>query len=102
VAAWSAPGCNSGQPAVDRLRRNAVWLELVLLAQDLVCWAQTLLLDGELRVAEPKTLRYRLWHQAARVVRYARRLIVRLQRCWPWADALAEAFTRLRALPLRG
>jgi hypothetical protein len=86
----------------ERMRRNAVWLELVLLAQDLVCWAQTLLLDGELRVAEPKTLRYRLWHQAARVVRHARRLIMRLQRCWPWADALAEAFTRLRALPLRG
>jgi hypothetical protein len=86
----------------ERMRRNAVWLELVLLAQDLVCWAQTLLLDGERRVAEPKTLRYRLWHQAARVVRHARRLIMRLQRCWPWADALAEAFTRLRALPLRG
>jgi hypothetical protein len=86
----------------ERMRRNAVWLELVLLAQDLVCWAQALLLDGELRVAEPKTLRYRLWHQAARVVRHARRLIVRLQRCWPWAGALAEAFTRLRALPLRG
>jgi hypothetical protein len=51
----------------DRWRRNAVWLELVLMAQDLTCWAQTLLLSGELRVAEPKTLRYRLWHTAARV-----------------------------------
>jgi hypothetical protein len=35
----------------ERMRRNAVWLELVLLAQDLVCWAQTLLLDGELASA---------------------------------------------------
>jgi hypothetical protein len=86
----------------ERMRRNAVWLELVLLAQDLICWAQALLLDGELCVAEPKTLRYRLWHVAARVVRHARRLIMRLPRCWPWAGALAEAFTRLRALPLRG
>jgi hypothetical protein len=86
----------------ERMRRNAVWLELVLVAQDLICWAQALLLDGELCVAEPKTLRYRLWHVAARVVRHARRLIMRLPRCWPWADALAEAFTRLRALPLRG
>ena len=86
----------------DLWRRNAVWLELVLMACDLCCWAQILLLEGELRLAEPKTLRYRLWHQAARVVRHARRLIVRLQRCWPWAGALAEAFTRLRALPLRG
>ena len=68
---------------------------------DLTCWTQTLLLDGDLRVAEPKTLRYRLPHVAARVVRHARRLIVRLQRTWPWAAELALAFQRLRALPLR-
>jgi hypothetical protein len=85
----------------DLLRRNAVWLELVLAACDLTSWAQTLLLDGELRTAEPKTLRYRLWHVAARVVRHARRLVVRLQRTWPWATDLAAAFARLRALPLR-
>jgi hypothetical protein len=85
----------------DLLRRNAVWLELVLMACDLVCWAQALLLDGELAVAEPKTLRYRLWHTAARVVHHARRLIVRLQASWPWTVELARAFTRLRALPLR-
>jgi Transposase DDE domain group 1 len=85
----------------DLLRRNAVWLELVLMACDLVCWAQTLLLDGALAVAEPKTLRYRLWHMAARVVRHARRVNVRLQRSWPWATELTAAFTRLRALPLR-
>jgi Transposase DDE domain group 1 len=85
----------------DLWRRNAVWLELVLMAQDLTCWAQTLLLDGDLAVAEPKTLRYRLWHVAARVVHHARRVILRLQRSWPWAVALARAFTRLRALPLR-
>jgi hypothetical protein len=85
----------------DRLRRNAVWLELVLAAQDLTVWAQALLLDGELAVAEPKTLRYRLWHTAARIVRHARRAILRLQASWPWAVELARAFTRLRALPLR-
>jgi len=85
----------------DLLRRNAVWLELVLAAQDLTVWAQALLLDGELTVAEPKTLRYRLWHTAARIVRHARRAILRLQASWPWAVELARAFTRLRALPLR-
>jgi hypothetical protein len=85
----------------DLLRRNAVWLELVLAAQDLTVWAQALLLDGPLAVAEPKTLRYRLWHQAARIVRHARRTILRLQRSWPWAVELARAFARLRALPLR-
>jgi hypothetical protein len=85
----------------DLWRRNAVWLELVLTAQDLTAWAQTLLLDGELALAEPKTLRYRLLHIAARVVRHARRRILRLQRSWPWAAELARAFSRLRALPLR-
>jgi hypothetical protein len=35
------------------------------------------------------------------VVRHARRLVVRLQRRWPWATALAAAFARLRTLPLR-
>ena len=85
----------------DRWRRNAVWLELVLAAQDLCCWTQALLLDGALAVAEPKTLRYRLLHVAARIVRHARRLILRLQASWPWAAELAGAFARLRALPLR-
>ena len=85
----------------DRWRRNSVWLELVLAAQDLTAWAQALLLDGELAVAEPKTLRYRLWHVAARIVRHARRTILRLQRSWPWAIELARAFARLRALLLR-
>jgi hypothetical protein len=85
----------------DLWRRNAVWLELVLAAQDLTCWTQTLLLDGALKVAEPKALRYRLLHVAARVVRHARRMILRLQRSWPWAAALARAFARLRTLPLR-
>jgi hypothetical protein len=85
----------------DRWRRNQVWLELVLAAQDLVCWTQALLLDGPLARAEPKTLRYRLLHVAAKVVRHARRTILRLQATWPWAAELARAFTRLRALPLR-
>jgi hypothetical protein len=85
----------------DLWRRNQVWLELVLAAQDLLCWAQVLLLNGDLKVAEPKTLRYRLLHVVGRVVRHARRLIVRLQRSWPWTTALAAAFTRLRRLPLR-
>jgi hypothetical protein len=85
----------------DLWRRNQVWLELVLVAQDLLCWAQVLLLDGDLKLAEPKTLRYRLLHVAARVIRHARRVIVHLQQTWPWATALAAAFARLRALPLR-
>jgi hypothetical protein len=80
---------------------NDAWLTLVCVAQTLVCWTQALLLDGDLAVAEPKTLRYRLWHVAGRIVRHARRLIVRLDRAWPWATDLVTAFARLRALPAR-
>jgi hypothetical protein len=76
---------------------NDAWLTLVLVAQTLVAWAQALLLDGELARAEPKTLRYRLWHAAARLVRHARRHVLRFDRDWPWAAALVAAFRRLPA-----
>jgi hypothetical protein len=78
---------------------NAVWLELSLIAQDLIAWTQLLALDGDVKVCEPKTLRYRLLHTAARLALHARRATLRLQRSWPWADALATAFARLAALP---
>src|SRR5205814_9788368 len=51
---------------------NAAWLELSLAGIDLLAWTQTLLLDGELALAEPKKLRYRLLHVAARLTRSAR------------------------------
>ncbi len=78
---------------------NQVWLELVLTAQCLMVWLQSLCLTGEARRWEPKRLRHRLFHTAARMVRTGRRVILRLQRSWPWASDLARAFARLRALP---
>lgn len=78
---------------------NQVWIELVLIAHDLIAWTQTLLLDGDLAKAEPKRLRYRLLHTAARLAFHGRRAQLRLQARWPWAQDLARAFTRLRTLP---
>jgi hypothetical protein len=78
---------------------NQVWLYLVLIAHDLISWSQTLLLDGELSKAEPKRLRYRLLHTAARLAFGGRRAHLRLQRTWPWASELAAAFAKLQALP---
>jgi hypothetical protein len=78
---------------------NQVWLQIVLLAHDLIVWTQALLLDGELAKAEPKRLRYRLLHVAARLAFHGRRGRLRLQHDWPWATELAAAFTRLKALP---
>ena len=56
-------------------------------------------LDGELATAEPKRLRHRLLHVAARLVRHGRRSRLKLQANWPWAKALVTAFVRLRAIP---
>jgi Transposase DDE domain group 1 len=78
---------------------NEVWFELSLIAQDLVAWTKRLALDGELARAEPKRLRYRLLHQAGRIARSGRRVKLRLERSWPWAQALVAASERIRALP---
>jgi hypothetical protein len=78
---------------------NAVWLEISLIAQDLLAWTTALTLDGELACCEPKRLRYRLLHVAGRLAFHARHAILHLDRSWPWATALATAFKRLAALP---
>src|SRR4051794_37036143 len=78
---------------------NQVWLEIVMLAHDLIVWTQALLLDGELAKAEPKRLRYRLLHVAARLASHGRRGKLRLQHDWPWAEQLLAAFQKLKALP---
>jgi len=78
---------------------NRVWLELVRIAHDLLVWTQRLLLTGELAKAEPKRLRYRLLHVAARLCFHARTATLRIQASWPWASDLTIAFQRLRALP---
>jgi len=66
---------------------NTAWLELALTACDMLAWTQLLLLDGELATAEPKRLRYRLLHVAARITRTARRTRLRIAQSWPWAAA---------------
>jgi hypothetical protein len=79
---------------------NQVWLEIVMLAHDLIIWTQALLLDGALAIAEPKRLRYRLLHVAGRLAFSGRRATLRLQHDWPWAGELVVAFHRLDALPV--
>lgn len=80
---------------------NQAWLTCVLTAIDLIAWTQTILLhdDPALARAEPKALRYRLLHVAARLIRGGRKLRLKIDRNWRWADTLATAFQRLRALP---
>lgn len=79
---------------------NQAWLEVSLLAQALLRWSALLCLEGKLALAEPKRIRQRLLHVAGRIARSGRRVTLRLPRSWPWAEALAAAFVRLRALPV--
>jgi hypothetical protein len=78
---------------------NQTWLEISLIAQDLLAWTKLICLTGELAMAEPKRLRQRLLHVAAKLVRHGRRTQLKLDREWPWSKALAAAFARLRAIP---
>ena len=78
---------------------NQTWLEISLIAQDLLAWTRLICLDGELAKAEPKRLRQRLLHIAAKLVRHGRRAQLKLDRDWPWSRALAAGFTRLRSNP---
>ena len=78
---------------------NQTWLELSLIAQDLLCWTRIVCLTGELATAEPKRLRHCLLHIAGKLIRHGRRTRLKLDRDWPWSQALAAAFHRLRTSP---
>jgi hypothetical protein len=77
---------------------NACWVELVLMAQDLMAFTQGLVLDDDMASAEPKRLRYTLLHTAGRITTTGRRATLHLQSEWPWARQLSNAFTKLRGL----
>jgi len=81
-------------PFVD-IDANRAWLSVVCFADALVRWFQLLCLTGPLAVAEPKTLRWGLWHTPARIVRHARRHVVRILDGWPTADELLAAYRRI-------
>ena len=49
--------------------------------------------------AEPKTLRYRLLHTAARLVRGQRKRKIKIPETWPWARELEACFLTILALP---
>ena len=78
---------------------NRVWLALVLIAHNLLAWTQRLTLTGDLARCEPKRLRYRLLHIAARLAFHARTAILRIDARWPWREELIAAFERAQALP---
>jgi hypothetical protein len=75
---------------------NRAWCLAATIATDLLAWLRLLCLDGPLAKAEPKTLRYRLLHTAARIIRGQRKRKITIPATWPWAGPLAAC---LLALP---
>lgn len=74
---------------------NCAWMKVVTFAHDLVRWFQLLCLEGSLKSAEPKTLRFRLWQMPARKVNSARRIVLKLLSTWPDAEALLQAHQKI-------
>jgi Transposase DDE domain group 1 len=78
---------------------NQAWYLAAGIACDLLSWLRLLCLTGDLARAEPKTLRYRLLHTAARLVRGQRRRKIRIPATWPWATDLQAAMAIALTLP---
>ncbi len=78
---------------------NWLWWHASALAHNVARWIRVLALPREFRRCRGKRLRLAFFNVAARVVRHARRLYLRLPRSHAWADAFIEALTRIRRLP---
>jgi hypothetical protein len=80
---------------------NAGWVIAANIAADLAAWTRLLGChdDGELREADPDTLRYRIWHIPARLARHARQRTLAISPDWPWKEAFLTCWQRLCALP---
>lgn len=78
---------------------NTVWLTAAMTGAVLLAWLKLPALDGALAKAEPKTLRYRVLHTAARIVRGGRQRRLKVPRTWPWATQIQDAWQRITALP---
>jgi hypothetical protein len=82
------------------LNQNRIWLAIAALAADLLAWTARLALPATAATYEPKRLRLRILAVAGRIVRTARRRILRIDPHWPWADVIIDAHTRLSTLPV--
>ena len=81
---------------------NQAWLVAVMIAADLVAWTRMLACIGAaavLALCEPKALRYRFLHVAARLTRSGRRRKVKIPETWPWATAIVAVFNTIAAIP---
>jgi hypothetical protein len=78
---------------------NQAWPGAAMTGCILLAWLRLLALDGDLARAEPKTLRYRILHAAARLVRGGRRKALKIAATWPWTQEIVSAWQRIQAIP---
>jgi len=91
--------CGIGKYPSTTLAMNKAWQAAALTAAALLAWLRLLALDGTLAKAEPKTLRYRILHAAARLTHGGRQRHLNIQATWPWAASIVTAWDRISALP---
>jgi len=94
-----APAKTPGSASSHSFALNTAWLAAALIAATLLAWPRLLALDGHLAKAEPKTLRYRVLHTAARLAQSGRRRRLKIAATWPCTPAIATAWDRIAALP---
>lgn len=90
--------CGARNPPSIDYGRNSAWLHLAALATSLTAWLRHLALDGDLRKASTKTLRFRVLSAPARLVTHARRRILKIPPGGERSPDLATAWDRLQAL----
>jgi len=80
---------------------NCGWVIAANIAADLTAWTRLLGFHdcGDLKEAEPDTLRYRIWHLPARLAHHARQRILKISPDWPWKEAFLTCWQRLCVLP---
>ena len=77
---------------------NAAWLRLAVIAHNVMTALKRLALPAELMTARPKRLRFLIFNTPGRLVRHARRMVLRLSTT---AARLGEWLEALRLLPIR-
>ncbi|WP_068403536.1 IS1380 family transposase [Kribbia dieselivorans] len=77
---------------------NAAWLEVVLIATDLIAWTKLIAFTDNPTLAkcEIAAFRYRILHVAARITHGARQTRLHIDKTWAWATAIAAAWDRIR------
>jgi len=90
-----------GRPAASssgRFAANAAWLVIATLAHNLLRWIAAIGLGARQELVVAKTLRRTLLALPGRITRSARRLVLHLPVCWPWAAWFELALGRLRCV----